>query len=382
MGNPEEIGKKLNKIHKPKLDWKMLILLIILIGFGIITAILKNNILVNTLIYVIIGILLSIGMYFLDYRKIKKHSNLIYIVATLIMIFPYIGFGKYINGILYVSIFNITFSQAIVSVPLYLIAFIGWISNYDITKNIEIKINEETFKINKDSIKIILLSLISVILMLNMPSIVNGGILCLGYLIISISKIIKYSKKKVIKLIKVLTPFGIMGLILIMTLIAEPYRLQRITVSFNPEKDPTGSGYVGTLQNKILKNAKLFGEADTKVISSDEFIISKESQYTFIYLVGKIGIVFSGILILTIILISIKLILDAKNIKDQYGKLLIIGMGTLYIVQSIASILINVNLMVQASVNLPFVSYGGVYFIINAFEFGLVFSVYKRKDVI
>ena len=246
MGNPEEIGKKLNKIHKPKLDWKMLILLIILIGFGIITAILKNNILVNTLIYVIIGILLSIGMYFLDYRKIKKHSNLIYIVATLIMIFPYIGFGKYINGILYVSIFNITFSQAIVSVPLYLIAFIGWISNYDITKNIEIKINEETFKINKDSIKIILLSLISVILMLNMPSIVNGGILCLGYLIISISKIIKYSKKKVIKLIKVLTPFGIMGLILIMTLIAEPYRLQRITVSFNPEKDPTGSGYVGT----------------------------------------------------------------------------------------------------------------------------------------
>ena len=34
MGNAEEIGKKLNKIHKPKLDWKLLIILIVLLGFG------------------------------------------------------------------------------------------------------------------------------------------------------------------------------------------------------------------------------------------------------------------------------------------------------------------------------------------------------------
>ena len=94
------------------------------------------------------------------------------------------------------------------------------------------------------------------------------------------------------------------------------------------------------------------------------------------------GIVVSSILVFIILLISAKLILDAKNIKDQYGKLLVIGMGTLYIVQSIASILINVNCMLQVSVNLPFVSYGGTYFIINAIEIGLVLSVYKRKDVI
>ena len=31
MGEAEDIGKKLNKVHKPKLDWKLLILVIILI---------------------------------------------------------------------------------------------------------------------------------------------------------------------------------------------------------------------------------------------------------------------------------------------------------------------------------------------------------------
>ena len=34
MGKPEKIGKKLNKIHKPKINWQLLILTIILLEFG------------------------------------------------------------------------------------------------------------------------------------------------------------------------------------------------------------------------------------------------------------------------------------------------------------------------------------------------------------
>ena len=85
---------------------------------------------------------------------------------------------------------------------------------------------------------------------------------------------------------------------------------------------------------------------------------------------------------MTIILVSVKLILNAKNIKDKYGKFLIIGMGSLYIVQSIMSVLMNVNLAVRTGFNLPLVSYGEVYFIVNMICIGLVLSVYKRKDVI
>lgn len=387
MGNPEDIGKKLNKVHKPKLDWKLLILVAILVGFGIMTAILKNNnissdILGKTFLYIAVGAIFCIGMYFMDYRKIKKYSFLIYIIATAIMILPYIGISRTVNGIMYLSIFGATISQAVICMPLYLVAFVGMVTNYDINKNIEIKIDGRKFKINKDCIKIVVLSLISILLMINIPSMVNGAILFLSYYVIAISKIIKYSENKAKKIMKILLPLGLLGIIFIIVLIAEPYRLTRIKYSFHPEKDPRGYGYVGTLQNDILKNAKWFGEADTKSILSDELVISKESQYTFIYLVGKMGIIVSGMLVLIILLISAKLILNAKNIKDQYGKLLIIGMGTLYIVQSIASVLVNVNLMLQVGVNLPFVSYGGVYFIVNAAQIGLVLSVYKRKDVI
>lgn len=287
-----------------------------------------------------------------------------------------------INGILYARIFKITFLTATVTVPLYLIAFIGWITSYKKENVINLQIEDKKIEINKDKIKIIILSIISLGLMIQIPSISNAIVLCVSYLIISLIKIMQESKQKLTEFSKLLIPFVLLGITFIFYLVSEPYRLERITSSFNPESDANGSGYEEMLQKEILEKAKWFGEADTDIIKSDEFIISKESNFAFIYLVGKQGIAVAGILVLTIILVSVKLILNAKNIKDKYGKFLIIGMGSLYIVQSIMSVLMNVNLAVRTGFNLPLVSYGEVYFIVNMICIGLVLSVYKRKDVI
>ena len=125
----------------------------------------------------------------------------------------------------------------------------------------------------------------------------------------------------------------------------------------------------------------MIGEAETEIISSDRYIIPMESNYTFIYLLGKTGIIPAVILVLAIILTSIKLIINAKNIKEQYGKFLIIGLSTLYILQSVSSVLMNINLGIQADINIPFVSYGGFYFMVNILSMALMFSVYRRKDI-
>ena len=388
MGNPEDIGKKLNKVHRPKFDWKLAVLVLVLLGYGIFIAILQKdtsnspNMVFNTLKYTLIGITLCVGVYFIDYRKIKKHSMLIYIVATAIMLMPYIGLSARKNGILYASILGRTFLTATITVPLYLIAFIGWITSYQKENVINLQIEDRKIEINKDKLKIIILSMISLGLMVQIPSVSNAIVLCISYLIIISIKIMQESRQKLIDFSKILIPFMLLGILFTFFIFSNPYRLERITSSFRPESDPDGSGYEGMLQKEVLKKAKWFGEADTDIIKSDEFIISKESNFTFIYLIGKQGIAVAGILVLTIILMSVKLILNAKNIKDKYGKFLIIGMGSLYIVQSVMSVLMNVNLAVRTGFNLPLVSYGEVYFIVNMVCIGLVLSVYKRKDVI
>ena len=135
------------------------------------------------------------------------------------------------------------------------------------------------------------------------------------------------------------------------------------------------------LQKDILHNAKLFGETEIEAITSDVSILNIESNYTFIYLLGKAGIVITSILVFLIILTSIRLIINCNNMKEEYGKLLVIGLSTLFILQSFATILMNLNLGIQTNVNLPFVTYGGVYFIVNILSIAIILSVYRRKDI-
>ncbi len=386
MGVPEEIGRKLNRIHKPKLDWKLLILIIILMGFGFFVAMLKqttmnDTYIESTIVYMMIGIVLSIGIYFFDYRLLKKYSNIIYFFASILMILPILHLGYTIRGMVYIRLFGITISPPTIAVPLYLISLIGFIDSYNKSNSLNITILNKEIAVNKDIIKIIICSIISLILMEYIASITNVIILGIAYLIILTVKIIQ-NKNNCIRNLVIL--YGIpvfLGLMLILMFIRTPYRFERIISSFNPEIDPEGSGYVGMLQKEILENAKIIGKADTYIDSDEQYIINVESNYTFIYLLGRTGILVAGLLVCTIILTSIKLIINAKNIKEQYGKLLIIGLSSLYILQSFATVLMNINMGIQTNINLPFVTYGGVYFMVNILSIAIIFSVYRRKDI-
>ena len=91
MGDAEVIGKTLNKIHRPKLDYKLIILLLILLCFTFLVVGIKTTshvfseeegpFFIKTIIYLIIGFILGLGIYFMNYTKIPKYSNYIYIAS-------------------------------------------------------------------------------------------------------------------------------------------------------------------------------------------------------------------------------------------------------------------------------------------------------------
>lgn len=144
MGNPVQIGKNLNKIHKPKMDWITLILTLILILVGGQFVILlypnilwKNGVLglndfmTAKLQYIIFAltIFLSIFIYFYDYRKIYKYSKTIYILATLLNIIAFFR-GSRENGNIIWGLAPITWvSPTTFTNLMYIIAFAGFIKN-------------------------------------------------------------------------------------------------------------------------------------------------------------------------------------------------------------------------------------------------------------
>ncbi len=390
MGDAEILGKTLNKIHRPKLDYKLLILLLILLCFTFLVVGIKTKshvfleqegaFFVKTIIYFIIGSILGLAIYFMDYSKIIKYSNCIYIVASVCIIYT-VQFSNYqINGVSYLSIGNLfTVSVSTVSMPLFLIAFIGFLQNIGKHK-IEIHIlNIETIKIDKELVKTIVLSIFSLFLLVLIPSSTSAFVLGLAYLIVATVKILKDSNKKVTNLLKLYGVVFVLSMICMVIYIGTPYFIERIMISFHPETDPAGGGWLGINRKLIIDSANIFGEAED--MSNALELFDEGTEYAFISILAHYGWVVTGLLLLTIIFISIKLIINSIKIKDTYGKMMIIGIACLFILQSVFNVLMNLNLWIEAGFELPFVSYGGTGFITNILCLALVLSIYRRKDI-
>lgn len=75
------------------------------------------------------------------------------------------------------------------------------------------------------------------------------------------------------------------------------------------------------------------------------------------------------------------MIFNAIKIKEVYGKFIIIGLASMFILQSIFNILMNLNLWIESGFNLPFVSYGIGNLIMNVISLSIILSVYRRKDI-
>lgn len=367
MGNAKDIGNRLNRIHRPKLNWQLLLATVILIFFGLIVSTFKQYIthsgyIGNTIIYIVFGLIIGIIIYLFDYKQIIKYSNIIYITATLMMLLPFLGLGLTLNGKNFINIFGITFSPCIIAVPLYIIAFSGYIYNLDKNNGVKIKL-----------IKIIITSIVSLLLVGILPSTEYVILLSIIYLVITTIKIIKDNKKIMKKLALAYSTTLILILVLICGLNA--FRLE------NNKRLENIGGQISNIQRDVLKHAKFIGEANSQTFKDEEMLISNESNYTFIYLLGKMGIIFSVVLVFTIIVTCLLLIINIKRIKEMYGKYLVIGLSTLFILESITNILTNIETNIAIDINLPFVTYGAVYFLINCFSMAIILSIYRRKNI-
>ena len=132
MGEAEEIGKKLNKIHKPKFDWILTLLVAILIGFGFLIITIRGKQEVDEISiyyfwrpisFLLLGLIISVGIYFLDYRNVLNYSTSIYVISSILLLVTVL-FGRDIQGRNYLSIFHKTVDSSNICILLYIISFV------------------------------------------------------------------------------------------------------------------------------------------------------------------------------------------------------------------------------------------------------------------
>lgn len=371
MGQAEEIGKRLNKIHKPKMNLQLLMLTLILLGFGfLLTHIDNEDAWKSNLIYISISIIPFLLIYFFDYKKLQKHSYLIYCIATIVLL------GPIIAGDTTWSTRSVT---RIIAMPLYIISFVGFIEN--ISKKGEIKIEYiKTYNIN---IKIVIavLSVISLIIMLQYSRSLMWLLLLTYYTIVT-SKVIQTKNKGYIKKLLKITGISIIIATVVWTVnFFNHYdeAMYEITTRLN---NISGVGFESILQKDVTRSAKLIGKADNLDIKTVLLYNAEKGIFTLMAILINYGWIISILMITMVLSFSIKLIRDVTKIKDMYGKLLIIGIASSFIFRSIVCIIINLNAgLLSINSGIPFISYGKVNLLIDILSLAVIFSVYRRKNI-
>ena len=156
--------------------------------------------------------------------------------------------------------------------------------------------------------------------------------------------------------------------------IAEPYRMDRVVVLWDPFSYAANRGYQ-TVQSLIaVGSGGLFGQSVGEGMS--KFLYLPEQYTDFAYAVfsqefGFIGSVFVLILYLVFLLAGFA---AARKLKETYAALLVYGLTMLISVQGIVNIAMVIGCFPVTGIPLPFISYGGSSLIMNIISVALIYG--------
>lgn len=358
MGSPIKLGQELNKLHKPKVDWFLIGLLVAAMGVGFLPVIAfgyMNDLLMDKVIFVVLGIATALGMMLINYRKLERLGWLFYTIGVLILLMLYCFPNAGMLGEPIIKVGPIAIDR-LMAVPFF---FLAWASFFN---NSRIKV-----------MHLVALYLFSLYLFL------IGAAFSVIFIYITMVFVMlwwsKLGKKKALIITIVPICLLIIGAYFSWHTVKGVY-LDRFLGYLNPERDAQGAGFMYIRLKEVMSSAGWFGTyGDVK------FIPNPDTDFVFASLTYYYGYVLALVLVLILSLFVVRLIFISYTINDRYGKLLLIGGMTLFVVQFLYNVGMILGLLPITAISLPFISYGLTPTVFHALVMGIVLSVYRRKDI-
>jgi cell division protein FtsW (lipid II flippase) len=367
MGSPTKLGIQMNKLHRPKVDWWLVILLTTALGLSFLPMVSLGymedwHYIIYKILIVLIGVTATVGVMLVDYRKWKKLGWLFYTIGVLLLFILMFFSNVMINGMPLLKLGPITI-ESLMALPFLYLAWASFFTNE--------KLRVWQF---------LLFFLSPILLFLAVASIPT---LYLYFVMVFVMLWwSKYSKK-----VKWLITTGTFSIILVIGIVAwqfvKPYQIVRLLALFEPEKYADGAGFMTLKSQELMEKAGWFGWFDGfGQPRIGEFIPEAHTNFVFVSFTYSYGWLFGVLLVTILLLFAVRMIVIHPKIKDSYGKLLLIGGVALYSIQLLSNIGMVLGFFPLTTMSLPFISYGLMPTVLNAILIGVVLSVYRRKDLV
>ncbi|MGN1097790.1 MAG: rod shape-determining protein RodA, partial [Clostridia bacterium] len=179
--------------------------------------------------------------------------------------------------------------------------------------------------------------------------------------------------------------FGALGAVAavspVLWFLLKPHQRNRILSFFNPESDPTGTGY-HVLQSKLaIGSGQILGRGYLKGPQTQYgYLPERQTDFIFSSIGEEFG--FIGCAVITILLFSIivRCFKDAADSEHEpLGMFICAGVGAMMFFHTFENIGMCLGIMPITGIPLPFVSYGGSSMLTCCAAVGLVQSVVTRR---
>ena len=315
--------------------------------------------LIQQIVFFIIGIVLMIVFYKIDYNIYKKYANTFLGICFLLLILVLIpGIGSIRNGSRsWFGILGLGFQPSELS-KLALIIFVSkYLSNND-------KLKRETYKFMLPILMIIGLFFIIILLEPDFGTDMVITMSLIGLIFISGTNVSIFYK------------IGIIGLIgIIVLIIIAPYRLDRITSFLNPWSDPLGSGFQMIQSLYAIGPGGILGYGLFNSRQKHFYLPEPQTDFIFSIINEELGFIGSLIIISLFVILYYHIIKSTINNNDLFGKYLSFGLCFLLLFQTLLNLSVVVGLVPITGVTLPFISYGGSSLIVSMISIGIILNV-------
>ncbi len=163
----------------------------------------------------------------------------------------------------------------------------------------------------------------------------------------------------------------------------EPYQKERLINLFNPENDPSGTGYQVAQSKIAIGSGKFFGTGLYQGGSQyNNFLPERHTDFIFSVICEELGFLGGVIAVILLIAIVVRCLVIGTNARNNTGFYICVGVAAMFAFHIIENVGMCIGIMPVTGIPLPFFSYGGSSMLSNLIAVGLVLNVkYRSKSI-
>lgn len=368
MGDPVEAGISLDRIHRPQIAWKLLFLIALISAAGILThtVIMGQNGGIDGsasgqyLIHVVIGMVVMMVLYFVDYTVLAGFAKWIAILLNIICLLVLL-WGSTANGMRrpgFIQAFMLFY------VPLYG----GIIYQYRGQRYAGV-------------LKSIGWMVVPVFLVLRLPSVMTAGLMLICMLVLLTIALLKgwFMVSKTKAIVGLWGAFSILPGVLFFVFYFgyrfTSYQMARIHAFLANSGE---ENYLTATVRSVLASSQWIGSNDMDVT---DLLPGFNADYILTYVSSMYGMLAAILFCCILALLIFAVFFMAGKQKNQLGMMMGCGCGMVFLVSVLINVLINLGALPPTTTFLPFLSAGGSHIVVSYGLMGIVLSIYRYKSV-